>query len=189
MRLYCALPTITLLVLAHTLGTSTEAAAQDTPPIAVGERVRVSTASGATYVGLVGMVTSAVIEVQDEEGSRSSVPLSTVRRLEVSRGQKSNASAGAFIGFVTGAITGALIGGSLGDDPPFFGGDEPFPFSAEKKAFIGFLLGGAGGAIIGKLIGEAVHSDRWVEVPLERLRVSLAPQRHGRFAFGFSVRF
>ena len=41
MRLYCALPTITLLVLAHTLGTSTEAAAQDTPPIAVGERVSV----------------------------------------------------------------------------------------------------------------------------------------------------
>ena len=188
MRLYCALPTITLLVLAHTLGTSTEAAAQDTPPIAVGERVRVSTASGATYVGLVGMVTSAVIEVQDEEGSRSSVPLSTVRRLEVSRGQKSNASAGAFIGFVTGAITGALIGGSLGDAPPIFGG-ETSPLSAEKKAFIGFLLGGAGGAIIGKLIGEAVHSDRWVEVPLERLRVSLAPQRHGRFAFGLSVRF
>ena len=187
MRLYCALPTITLLVLAHTLGTSTEAAAQDTPPIAVGERVRVSTASGATYVGLVGMVTSAVIEVQDEEGSRSSVPLSTVRRLEVSRGQKSNASAGAFIGFVTGAITGALIGGSLGDDPPLL--SEAFFFSAGEKAGIGFLLGAGGGAIIGALIGEAVHSDRWVEVPLERLRVSLAPQRHGRFAFGFSVRF
>ncbi len=130
MRLCSALPAITLLALAHTLGASTEATAQDTPPIAVGQRVRVSTESGATYVGSVGMVTSAVMEVQDEEGSQSSVPLSTVRRLEVSRGQKSARGKGAVIGSLTGALTGAVIGFSLGDDPPLFS-DDPFPFSAE----------------------------------------------------------
>ena len=143
MRLYCALPAITLLVLAYTSGTSTEAAAQVTAPITIGQRVRVSTESGATYVGLVGMVTSSVIEVQDEEGSRSVVPLSTVRRLEVSRGQKSNARKGGFIGFVTGAITGAGIGFSGGD--AFLMG--AVIASATQQAGQGFLCGGPGGVM------------------------------------------
>ena len=43
MRLCCAAPTMILLALAYTLAAPTEAAAQDTPPVAVGERVRVST--------------------------------------------------------------------------------------------------------------------------------------------------
>ena len=59
MRLYCALPAITLLALA--LSASSEAAAQDTPPIAVGQRVRVSTESGATHVGLVTAFSSGAL--------------------------------------------------------------------------------------------------------------------------------
>ena len=189
MRLCCALPAITLLALALTLGASTEATAQDTPPVAVGQRVRVSTESGATHVGLVTALSSGALELQDEEGSqRFSVPLASVTRLDVSRGLKSNTGKGAGVGFLAGAVTGVLIGFSLGDDPPLFS-DDPFPFSAEVKAAVGFFLGGGGGAIIGALIGKDIHSDRWVEVPLDRLRVSFAPHRDGRFALGFSVRF
>ena len=55
------------------------------------------------------------------------------------------------------------------------------------------LIGGAGlgalGAGIGAIVGALIKTDRWEEVPLDRLRVSFVPQRGGRFALGLSVRF
>ena len=51
------------------------------------------------------------------------------------------------------------------------------------------VLTTVGGALVGALIGSAIRRSRWEVVPLERLRVSLAPQREGRFALGFSVSF
>ncbi len=50
-------------------------------------------------------------------------------------------------------------------------------------------LGGVIGAAIGGGIGGSIKTDRWEEVPLDRLGVTLAPQRDGRFAFGLSVAF
>ncbi len=37
--------------------------------------------------------------------------------------------------------------------------------------------------------GYLIKTERWEEIPLERLRLGLAPQRDGGFALGFSVRF
>ncbi len=53
----------------------------------------------------------------------------------------------------------------------------------------GGVIGGLGGLVVGALIGSAIETDRWVDVPLDRLRVSLGPQRDSRFGFGASVRF
>jgi hypothetical protein len=62
-------------------------------------------------------------------------------------------------------------------------------FGPGFAAGAGFVVGGLGGALIGALIGSASKTDRWQEVPLDRLRVSLGPQRDGRFGLGASVRF
>jgi hypothetical protein len=44
--------------------------------------------------------------------------------------------------------------------------------------------------LLGVIIGGFIwKTDRWEEVPLDRLRVSFGPQRDGRFGFGASVRF
>ncbi len=61
--------------------------------------------------------------------------------------------------------------------------------SLEDTALLAALLGGGLGAGVGFLVGNFVMVDSWVDVPLERLRVSLGPQRDGRFGFGASVRF
>ena len=45
------------------------------------------------------------------------------------------------------------------------------------------------GAGIGGLIGAFVKTDRWEAVPLDQLRVSVVPQRGGRFALGLSISF
>ena len=165
-------------------GVPSEMAAQES--LASGSRVRVT----ALDCGLRGRATLRFRALRADTLvlDTTECPLASVTHLDVSRGQKSHARLGAVIGFLTGALSGAVIGFSLGDDPPFLSG-KPFPFSAENKAAIGFLLGGGGGAIIGWQIGKAVHGEQWEEVPLERLQVSLVPQRDGRFALGFSVRF
>ena len=50
-------------------------------------------------------------------------------------------------------------------------------------------MGTVAGLIAGAVIKTDCWTDCWEAVPLERLRVSLAPQRDGRFALGFSVSF
>ena len=49
-------------------------------------------------------------------------------------------------------------------------------------------VGGGLGLLFGTIVGLAVKSDRWEEVPLDRLRVSFAPGRD-RVSFGFSFAF
>jgi hypothetical protein len=38
-------------------------------------------------------------------------------------------------------------------------------------------------------VGALIKTDRWEEVPLDRLRVSFAPKRDGRFTVGFRIAF
>jgi hypothetical protein len=39
------------------------------------------------------------------------------------------------------------------------------------------------------LVGSSIKADRWDEVPLDRLRLSVVARRDRRFAFGVSVSF
>jgi hypothetical protein len=45
-----------------------------------------------------------------------------------------------------------------------------------------------GGALVGGIIGGSSTSDRWEEIPLDELRVSLLPERHGGFAVGVRLK-
>jgi hypothetical protein len=45
------------------------------------------------------------------------------------------------------------------------------------------------GVAFGGGIGAVYKTDRWEEVPLDRLRVSIVPLRDGRLGFGLEVRF
>ncbi len=112
------------------------------------------------------------------------VPVASINRLEGSRGRKSNSAEGAGIGLLVGAATGAIIGLASGDDEPGF-----ITWTAEQKAGVGAVLLGGVGGVIGLIAGATITTDRWNEVPVDRLRVSFAPQRDGRFALGLSMRF
>ncbi len=98
------------------------------------------------------------------------VPVASINRLEGSRGRKSNWAEGAGIGLLVGAATGAIIGLASDTDS---GGFAPC-CTAETLAAVGALVFGGVGGVIGLIIGASTTTERWVEVPLDRLRVRFA---------------
>ncbi len=104
-------------------------------------------------------------------------PISSVTRLEVRRDRKGQALAGAIIGFWGGVAVGGLVGYST-----------CAPCDEEMDTLAPFVLsivGGSVGIITGVIVGL---QPSWEEVPTERIRFSLTPQRYGLSA-GVSVAF
>ena len=88
---------------------------------------------------------------------------------------------------VVGIVAGAVFGyASFEECVSFCIGPD---IGLEEVAILVATIFGLGGAVVGTLIGSAVKTDRWEEVPLDRLRLQVAPQRDGRFGLGLSVRF
>ncbi len=114
------------------------------------------------------------------------------------------------LGAVIGSVAGALVGGlSMALQPDsvterkctkfividLFGSTDTTTYTEcetiTREIFndvtVGVVVGALGGAVLGAVAGHRLR--RWTEVPLDRVRVSLGPQRDGRFGFGASVRF
>ncbi len=95
---------------------------------------------------------------------------------------------------VLGLVAGGFVGAKTYEPPP------PPPCEGwcfnvlpdlgwVPRMFIGAAIGAGIGAVTGALVGFANKTEQWEEAPPDRLRVSFAPQRDGRFALGVSVRF
>ena len=85
-------------------------------------------------------------------------------------------------------MTGGLIGGAIAGQAGGQSGCAIGPCGDEWVAVLA-ALGGVVGAVSGGLIGEFTRTDKWEEVPVRRLRVSLAPQGDGQLGVGLSVAF
>ena len=121
-----------------------------------------------------------------EPATQLAVSLASVNRLEVVRGRKSNADTGAGIGLAVGFVAGAVFGYASSEECKSF---CMLDIGREEAAVMGAAMFGLGGFVFGALIGASSQTDRWEEVPLDRLRASLGPQRDGRLGVGGSVRF
>ena len=164
----------------------TRVTAQEPPPVKVGDRVRV-TAPGLGVPnrdGILRLLDADSLVMRPEYGgpSRLVIPLASLTRFEVHRGGKSHVGAGAGYGALAGAVIGvgsaAILCSSNG--------------CAEYTGAVYLVLGGGGtlaGLLIGSIVGALIKTDRWEEIPLDCLRVSLGPQRDGRFGLELSVRF
>ena len=112
---------------------------------------------------------------------RIKIPLEGVRLIEVVQGQKSRWLSGMGSGTVIGAFCGIAIGLAVYDY-------EPNPWVPNMGPAYGVAIGAPVGLIVGAIIGSFIKDEEWEEVPLDRVRVSIAPQRDG-FAFGLTVNF
>ena len=165
---------ISLLVVVLAVTPLTDIRAQDSPPVEPGARLRVTRTTGAEpVVGVLASLEGERLILDIGEGRRLTLAAGSITKLEASSGQKSNALLGLGIGAVVGAIGGVVY-------------CENAVCDQKAKAAAIFSLPGA---LIGVLIGAAIKTEKWEEVPLDQLRVSFGPQRGGRFAFGLSVAF
>ena len=200
------------LATALALTASANLFAQEGPPVAPGDRVRVAAPNivrelmterqRRSLLGPPPQICGSVVAMRADtlvvkiQGSDAptAFPVSSVTKLEVSRGKKSNAGRGALIGGT--ALAALALGLSIGDMgrecPPPEPGNPFSGFWCEETdigdVFAATLLCGGLGAGLGALIGWAGKSDRWEEVPLDGLRVSLTPQGRDRLTVSVSLR-
>ena len=164
--------------------------AQGSMPVKAGDRVRVafgtSECQPCLAVGLVAAFsTDSVALAVGNRTDTLRLPIASVTRFEVSRGRKSKTLSGMGIGAAIGVGTGAILGAIATSGECLFESD-PCPGAG---AVAGAVLLGVPGLLVGTIVGALTKSDRWEEVPLDQLRVSIAPQRDGSFGLGFSVAF
>ncbi|MFC1639224.1 hypothetical protein ACFL3B_00505 [Gemmatimonadota bacterium] len=165
--------------------------AQHTPPVTVGDRVRVRQCRSELFssgwkivcersVGTLSTLSTNAVTVRLEDSATElAVALDSVARLDMSRGRHRSAvrSVGfGALGFLGGGLGGCLIAGGGGEG-----------YNEGIACLIGGGIGGGVGLVVGAIVG-ASSRERWEEVPLDRLRVSFAPQRDG-FAVGFTIAF
>ena len=178
---------VTFLVAVLAVAPLTRVTAQERTPVKVGDRVRVTyrepcppntrcvgTRPDATQMATVVSWTRDTLFLD-----LGRLPIDVITRLEVIRGRKGRTA--------EGAIIGAGFMGSLMSLAAISACGQLSCSAGAVVRKVGFAA--AIGAGIGALIGSAFTGDRWEEVPLGQLRVSVVPQRDGRFGLGLSVRF
>ncbi|MEJ2238758.1 MAG: hypothetical protein P8X82_10715 [Gemmatimonadales bacterium] len=175
---YFAIAQLTLMLIA-----SPNLLAQETIAIEPGRIIRITVpALGISQqVGEFEALHDGTLVVS--ANSRLQYPLSTVSRLEVYRGRQSHPWRGAGIGFLTGYATGFLVWVAAAE------GCYEGASTASCAAVLGGGVGAIAGTIIGAFVGGVlVKTDRWDEVPLDGVRLSLMPRPDG-FGVGASFAF
>ncbi len=149
----------------------TSLAAQDT--LSAGDKVRVTTEE-EHVVGYLTAIEGDQLRLDTTFRRLDTslvLPLASVTKFEVSRGQNSKAGMGALVGLIVGAGVGAAFGiglcNSLQDD------------NCVGAGVVGGLLFALPTAGLGALIGLTIKVERWETVPLDRIRVSLTPRGGG----------
>ena len=167
------------------LALSADLIAQEAMPIKPGDRVRVKTKiierspwPHAVYDKIVGTVVGFRTDtlVLNVEGLSNplTVPITSLNRLEVNRGQRRGGPLGAFIGLVSGAAFGWLLGSTEAslEGPP--------------AEYVGAVVFGGIGFVVGAVVGPGT-TDRWEKVPLDKLRVGILPSYNRGLAFSVSL--
>ncbi len=154
----------------------TRVTAQELPPIKVGDRVRVTAPDVNKYDGTLQAMRGGALTVDTLR-----ITVASVTRLDVHRGRKLSVPGG-ILGFLGGAVVGGAAAWFAFQD------DQGAPTCTNEIPFCPLVIGAVavGGAAIGALVGR---TDRWEEVPLDQLRVSVIPQHDGRFGLGLSFAF
>ena len=176
-------PALVSLALALAVAPLDGVIAQDTPMVGVGTRVRVTAPELGfdNYDGTVAAVGRDTLTVGTVQ-----VTLASVTRLDVHLGRKGNWGRGAKIGTLVGLPTGLALGVVF---QQVCSHSSDIGQTCWGLVPLGTVAVGLAGYLVGGTIGALKKTDRWSEVPLERLHVSLTPQGDGRFALGLSVRF
>lgn len=147
-------------------------------PLIVGSRIRLRapTLVDGRIEGIVAEMdeTSILVSINDRVPLR--VPRQAITQLDLSTGRHRQVAKGMLIGAGIGVAAFAVTLISWED-------------SSSEDFAQGLAMGALGGAIWGAGIGALIKSDRWSALPLERVRVSVAPAPGHGVHLSLSVRF
>lgn len=147
-----------LLVVFALLALSSPAAAQ-TEQLTPGARIRVSVSGPPlrTQVARFEQLTDSALVTS----GNVVIPITSITRLELSRGRKLNVVGGA-VGSIVGIAVGAAIACDANRDSygVFCGGQN------DTKVAVGAGIGGVAGAVLGAFL---FRRDRWMPVNLQRV--------------------
>jgi hypothetical protein len=137
-------------------------AAQDASELTSSTRIRVtSTMDSRAQIGTYQALTDTTLVLSFGVTSRA-IPLSSISRLESSRGRKLSV-VGALSGFIVGGVAGALAGCSANRDSY----DVFCAGQSDTKVVLGAVLGGAAGATLGAVL---FRREQWRTIDVARLR-------------------
>ncbi len=176
-------PRIVLLVFLLFLAVVGELCAQDTL-VVPGARVRVYSPDRLT--GTIETLSSDTLVLKTEASrwrviSRQAIPFASITRLEVTRGKKSKWLVGAGVGLGLGAAATVYFLAAFCDD---------VDTSCDGNTYLGiFALIALPPAIVGAVIGALIKVDRWEDLPLDQIRVSLRPNGHLGLAASVRIAF
>lgn len=156
--------------------------------LVAGARVRVTAAvpgrfTGVTVGRLVKFGAEDLTLIDSEAGTVLELPISSVTRLEVSHGRRRHGRLGLLIGAAVGIPLGLA---AISDSAGGCGFTYYAPCTTADKVWSAGLSGALFGGL-GVLIGHKVVTERWSDAPVDRLRVTVRPERGGgRVAIAFS---
>ena len=147
--------------------------------LSVGARVRLTapSVSSRPLVGKLVRQHGTAFEISQDDGSSTSVSISSIAKLQVSSGKKRNTLVGAFGGAALGVgIT--LIALRC----------QHTGYCEDTGGYIkaGLVVLGGGGAAIGAVVGTLIRTEQWTTVPVPAPRPDSAP---GGTALSFTLRF
>jgi len=152
------------LQIAMGLALIASAAIAEGSPLAPGARVRVTLLEreAPRVVGpMLALPADSLVVAAEPDSLARSIARLDVRKLEVSRGMKSNARRGATIGAL---LLGVVFCGSVWSAASVDGPNE----DAALAGIGGFAVGALAGAGLGALIGSASKHEQWEDVLVER---------------------
>lgn len=148
--------------------------------VQTGQRVRITLADDGRLAGGLAGLSSDELVLQMGVTTRT-LARSSIARLEVSRGTRSRWKAGALVGAAVGAVgTFAVLNSGSSTSTNMCDSEHN-----QDAAGMGTCLavagvgGGLGGGLLGGLVGSLLHTERWEEVGMEGLRLTLLPVGSG----------
>ena len=159
---------------------------QETMPVLVGERVRITYDSNGprVIVGLLRDIAGTAFLVAPSADRVVPIPRDQVTDIQVFRGRARQWKKGLGVGAASGAITGTLVYLLiLGSFETTFGEAESVSPGVLAYTAVGALYGAGFGLGIGALFWK----DRWEPVSLSNITPSFQVAPDKRFEFGFSI--
>lgn len=167
------LPVLSLAMLPVALNSTL--AAQSSPPLERGARVRITAANSGLQqaVGVVRELDDTALVVSFERPTRTmTVKLGAIDSMSISVKRRPRGRRGAALGLLVGGAIGAGLGFASGDDPPCGSTGtiadiiavpvcDAMRMSAGQKAMLGGVALGVAGAVTGFVVGRLVKSDVW----------------------------